>query len=166
MMAQSILPQYARYDAEPASTSQADVRAYVHAVLAFYGLAGWYCVFDRAKRRLGQCRTRKKQISLSVYFLALNSTAEVRKTVLHEVAHALTPGHGHYRVWVRVARMLGDDGERLACGVQMVQGRWRADCPQCGPIAHRHKRPKRPDAWSCHKCGRIRGKITWVDTGA
>ena len=70
------------------------------------GLAGWSYGTDRAIRRLGCCRAGQRRITLSRYFLEyyLPRDAEVvRRTLLHELAHALawerqrSPGHGS--VW-------------------------------------------------------------------
>ncbi len=63
-------------------------------------------------RRAGQCSWIKKEISLSPTFVRLNYPVVVKWTVLHEIAHALRPNHGHNKFWKATARELGDDGKR------------------------------------------------------
>ncbi|HQK32467.1 MAG TPA: SprT-like domain-containing protein, partial [Phycicoccus sp.] len=60
-----------------------------------HDLTGWTVVADRAKTRAGVCRFAKRQIGLSRPLTELHSEAEVRDTILHEIAHALVgPEHG------------------------------------------------------------------------
>src|SRR5687767_14955649 len=60
---------------------------------------GWTFGFDHARRRFGRCDYTDKRITLSRALTFLNSVDEVRDTVLHEIAHALTPGAGHGARW-------------------------------------------------------------------
>src|SRR5579863_215702 len=46
----------------------------------------WGFIFDRAKTRAGCCHYRRHQISLSKHYVALNTEADVRNTILHEIA--------------------------------------------------------------------------------
>jgi hypothetical protein len=63
-----------------------------------------------------------------------------------------------------MCRRIGARPER--CGnAEMPLGRWRASCPSCGRVCHRHRRPRRITAWSCRRCGRERGRLTWVQVG-
>ena len=66
-------------------------RDWLDETLTQYGLeaSGWQGRFDEAKRRFGICKMHHKTISLSRPLVMLNSEAEVRDTILHEVAHAL-----------------------------------------------------------------------------
>ena len=82
-----------------------------------YGLiqAGWRYQFDTAKTRAGQCRYRSKVISISKYYVNQKETVtrkDIKNTILHEVAHALTPTHGHDKVWKAKAIEIGCDGKR------------------------------------------------------
>lgn len=157
------IPSQQAHNALPAGTEEASVREYTLSVLAFYGLAGWAVRFDNAKRRLGVCRYKPRVVGYSRHFLRVATVEQVRQTCLHEVAHALTPGHHHDRVWLRVARQMGYTGGRTCCDVPQAPGRWQATCPGCGRTAHRYRSPKRLEGWHCKKCGRTRGPLTWVD---
>ena len=77
-----------------------------------HGLIGWRFRFDHARRRFGCCRSSEKTITLSRPLTILNSCAQVRDTILHEIAHALTPGDGHGVKWRAKCREIGADPKR------------------------------------------------------
>jgi len=154
------------YAAVPTGTDENSVRSYTLDVLAFYGLSDWSVQFDNARRRLGVCKYLPKVIGFARHFLKVATVEQIRQTCLHEVAHSLTPGCHHNRVWLRVARQMGYTGERTCGDVPQAAGRWQATCPGCGRTAHRYRTPKRLDGWHCRKCGRSRGALTWIDTKA
>ena len=62
--------------------------------------------------RAGQCSWTKKEISLSAKYVELNSMTEIRNTILHEIAHALRPKHGHNKFWRKTALEIGCNGSR------------------------------------------------------
>ena len=65
-------------------------------------------VFGRYRySRLGH-----KSIELSTKLVQINDVERVRLTILHEVAHALTEGHGHDAVWKAKLLEIGGDGKR------------------------------------------------------
>lgn len=83
------------------------------------GLAGWSFGTDRATRRLGCCRPGQKRITLSRYFLAHylpRNPEQVRRTLLHELAHALAwerrRSLGHGSIWRHYCTALGIADER------------------------------------------------------
>lgn len=121
----------------------------------------WDFSFDRAVRRRGSCNFLKHRITLSKPFVLMNSEEEVRKTVLHEIAHALVGGHhGHDGVWRAKCLAIGGDGER--CNkASMPPGKWKAACPRCGTPYHRYRVPKQFDGWYCRPCGPELGKLAW-----
>lgn len=116
---------------------------------------GWRFQYDNARRRFGRCSYRTKTISLSKHLVSLNDLEKVKDTILHEIAHALTPGHGHDRVWQRKAIEIGCNGERCysSFDVQQPESRYIAECKGCG---HTHKRHKMTDRLKYGKqsCGR------------
>lgn len=109
-----------------------------------HGLPGWGFAFDRAKVRAGACHYTDRTITLSRAITAMHDEAQVRETVLHEIAHALVGhGHGHDAVWRARARSIGATGERcytVGAGGPVVPGRWQGRCP-AGHVVHRHRRP-------------------------
>ena len=68
----------------------------------------WSFRFDRAQKRLGLCTYRTRTISVGEVYAAAADEADVRDTILHEIAHALVgSSHGHGPVWKAKARELG-----------------------------------------------------------
>lgn len=75
---------------------------------------GWSFDFDSAERRMGVCKHGPKHISISRHYTEHADEAQVVNTILHEVAHALTPGAKHGPVWKAMASRLGATPK--ACG--------------------------------------------------
>lgn len=61
----------------------------------------------RLKRTFGLCRYNVCTIELSRDYVEANDEASVLDTILHEIAHALTPGALHGRDWQAMCRILG-----------------------------------------------------------
>ena len=107
--------------------------------------AGWrFGGFDRAKTRCGVTKYDSKSISLSCYYIAKTEVSEenVRNTILHEIAHALTPGHHHDAIWQEKALAIGCNGERCANVGQIALSKWVVKCGNeaCGIVVfERHK---------------------------
>ncbi len=76
-------------------------------LLEKHGLHAWKFRFDYAKRRFGSCDYRKRTITLSKHLTLLNPKSEVKDTLLHEIAHALTPGDNHGPKWQAKCLELG-----------------------------------------------------------
>jgi len=116
-----------------------------------HGLSGWTVVLDDAKTRAGVCRPGRKQIGLSRPLTLLHTDAEVRDTILHEIAHALAGAvHGHDAVWQAQARELGCAATRCMTSENgRLEGAWRGTCP-AGHVSTRHRRPERVQ--SCGIC--------------
>ncbi len=120
-------------------------------LLRDHGLRSYRVVFDRAKTRAGVCRFGEGQIGLSGPLTRLHSPAEVRDTVLHEIAHALVgPGHQHDARWRAQAADLGCSTKAcLPPDAPRVAAPWVGTCPAGHPVG-RHRRPERPA--SCPRC--------------
>ena len=132
-----------------------------------HGLSDWGLRFDRAVRRAGACRYGDRVISLSAPLTRLHDEADVRDTVLHEIAHALAgPRAGHGPRWRETARRLGASPQRcLPEDAPRIPGRWLGVCPQ-GHTIDRHRRPGR--VISCRRCApgfRADAVFTWTYDG-
>lgn len=122
----------------------ADVAAWAECCMAAVGLSDWCFGWDRAVKRLGCCHYTKRRITLSRYYVEayLVKDAEmVRRTILHELAHALAMVHhraaGHDRVWKHFCRLLGLAGEKASC--------------RCDDFAPAGYRPRRTRYVLCHR---------------
>ena len=109
---------------------------------AGYGTAGngtaggWRFRFDHARRRFGSCRYRQKLITLSRPLTILNPEEQVRDTLLHEIAHALTPGDGHGARWKRKCREIGARPQRCYTDASVLSpprrpAPYQYGCPAC-----------------------------------
>lgn len=116
-----------------------------------HGLGGWTFAFDNAKTRAGVCRPERRRIGLSGPLTRLHTEAEVRDTILHEIAHALVGAeHRHDEVWVRKAREIGCSAQRCVSSVAgRLEGDWVGTC-SAGHTVTRHRRPER--VLSCQRC--------------
>ena len=111
--------------------------------------------WSNAKRQFGSCkyergyRTARKyicHISISRPLAMRNSWEVVKRTVIHEIAHANTVGHHHDKVWKQECLRLGGDGKR--CYDTVRQGgdvnpmpyKFTGKCPKCGKTFMRNRR--------------------------
>lgn len=129
---------------------------------------GWRFAFDESKTHFGCCEYKRKVIFLSRLFTLTINEDKVKDTILHEIAHALTPGHHHDIVWKNVAKSIGCRGER--CGDIVKEAisdtkleqfkkaitNYSYTCPECNNIIH-HKKLFR-NAY-CTICNKKTGKI-------
>lgn len=58
---------------------------------------------------LGLCDHGKSTIILNAHHIDIHPESEVINTILHEIAHSLTPGHAHDEVWAAKAKSIGCD---------------------------------------------------------
>lgn len=72
---------------------------------------GWRFAWNKRARAYGVCRYREKRIELSQVLCLPLKERDVVNTLLHEIAHALTPGHKHDQVWQEVFIAIGGDGK-------------------------------------------------------
>jgi predicted SprT family Zn-dependent metalloprotease len=108
-----------------------------------YGLIekGWTFKFDNAKVRFGCCNYTKRLITVSRNLAKINAEAEVLDTILHEIAHALTPGAEHGPVWKAKCIEVGARPQACYSGerVTRVPPKWTARCPKCDRLFRRHR---------------------------
>jgi len=114
------------------------------------------------KRRIGECSYRYKLLCVNEDFLNVLTRAEFRDTVLHEIAHALTPDAGHGPVWVAKAKEIGCTGQRcgdreLAVAKQAEDinngdiKRYLAICKSCGKEHFKARSSRCELACVCYK---------------
>ena len=131
----------------------------------------WVFQFDNALKRFGYCRFRFERtgirkvsgkfrehaavtggvISLSKPLTELNSEAQVRNTILHEIAHALCgPFAGHSETWRSMARKIGCDAARCYDPEIVVRPPpiYIGICPGCRHQSHHNSKRK----ISCGRC--------------
>lgn len=91
-----------------------EASALAHELMSRHGLTdqGWRFRWDSARKRLGQCTYSTRTISMSRYMATEADTELVKQTLLHEVAHALTPGAKHSARWAAKAKEIGYTGAR------------------------------------------------------
>ena len=127
-------------------------RALAEDLLREHGLLEWTFKFDQAKRRFGSCRYHTKTITLSKHLTQLNAASQVRETLLHEIAHALTPGTGHGEAWREKCEQLGIAPHRCYRAEQVEQPppRYLLVCDRCGLQQPRYRRSRTQAA--CKRC--------------
>jgi predicted SprT family Zn-dependent metalloprotease len=118
------------------------------ALMRQHGLADWNSRFDHARRRFGSCRAREKRITLSRPLTFLNDEAQVRDTILHEIAHALTPGDGHGSRWRAKCVEIGAQPKRCYGDAEVVspprrEAPYEIGCARCGWWAERRRITRR-----------------------
>ena len=127
-------------------------------MLGDYALAmsGWTFKFDNALSRFGYCHYSTKTISLSHRLVELNDEARVVRTILHEIAHALSrPRAGHGWEWRRIALKIGCDGKRCYSTTDTMTpaARFKGTCPTCGREITRNARKTGLACGPCIKKG-------------
>lgn len=129
-----------------------EARALACELMSRYGLADWEFAFDSARRRLGACWPSRRRIGLSRHFVKLNEAEIVRDVILHEIAHALTPGDGHGRRFKQKARELGCNPASCISGsaFNAAPARYILECPHCGRTWPRYRRPSQ--SLACRPC--------------
>ena len=117
----------------------------------------WTFGFDLSTARAGVCRYRETRIDLSVSYCLRATRADIKNTLLHEIAHAIVGAeHGHNAAWQRKARQLGCTAERCH-DVTHTVARWVGECGCRRWFRQRLSRRLRHGA-ICKACGR---NIEW-----
>ena len=122
----------------------------LNAGLEKHGLTalGWSAGWDRARRRFGACWPKRKRITLSRVLTELNAEDQVRDTILHELAHALTfERHGRVRShgseWKAIARSLGAMPKACSASGVLPPGRFALVHRVTGEIYRTYQRKPR-----------------------
>lgn len=115
-----------------------------------HGLTGWRFSLNNRLRGCGVCYHGQRLIQLSRHFVEHNTEAEIEETLLHEIAHALTPGAHHGPRWEAQVMAIGGKAQRCATAETiMPPGKWVGVCPGCG---RRTKPRHRRGVIACGRC--------------
>lgn len=134
--------------------TRGDARELADRLMARHGLRGWQFDFDHARRRLGSCNYQRRRITLSHHLVALNDDEQIRDTLLHEIAHALTEGDGHGARWRATCLRIGARPERCAQegDVVLPAAPHALVCDACGQRYPRFRRAA--GTYLCGRCAR------------
>jgi hypothetical protein len=124
-------------------------------MFAEHNLQGWRCVFISARRKAGHCNYQRREIALSLPLMAQRTWDDTHKTIIHEIAHALTPGHQHDHVWAAKDIELGGRGTR--CFEHTDETAPYLGTCAAGNVHSKYRAPKHPDAQYRCKCPGTRG---------
>jgi predicted SprT family Zn-dependent metalloprotease len=112
----------------------------------------WSLRFSNHTVMAGVCYMQKKQIALSKYYVENNPEVEVRNTMLHEIAHAISPSCEHHGyVWrknfkdllikfkqpIKVSRCYNSQE------VKMPKGKYKITCEICNATWSQHHQTKK-----------------------
>lgn len=137
----------------------------------------WRFQFDGARRRFGLCSYKFKMIFLSARLVELNDEAEVRDTILHEIAHALNyldvkarlgraPKSHHGPAWKAMCRRIGARPETCYSRDRVATPSflWEATCKHCG-THYFHEGLRSPDHKLCSPCAKLGMQQPKYDVG-
>lgn len=113
-----------------------DVRNLAREELDGYCLPHWNFRFNKSKVNSGLCDYSTKTIYLSKCYLPHMSPEEIRQTLLHEIAHALTPWAKHGRKWKLACEYLGIP-PNVTGSIPRLPGKYSAKC-SCGNVWNRY----------------------------
>jgi hypothetical protein len=123
-------------------------------------LNSWRFSFNKLKRCFGTCDYNIRTIFLSEYLCYKMTNEAIKDTLVHEIAHALTMGHGHDNVWRKKCIELGGNGNvkssisKSFINGAILESKYTLKCPCCDNKVFVHRLPKK--SRSCGKCDPIR----------
>lgn len=128
-----------------------------------HGLTDWGCRISVHHRKVGMCCYAKRLIYVSKWHVMHSRMEQVLDTIMHEVAHALNPGHGHDEVWQECARQLGATPHACMQEPSMIPAVWTAVCAICNrKYTKRRLLTRMRQRYYCTVCGPERGRLAWV----
>jgi predicted SprT family Zn-dependent metalloprotease len=111
--------------------------------------------WSREKRTYGRCDYRNKTIILSAPLTPLCPEEDVRNTILHEIAHALTPKAKHGKAWKIQMLKFGLSPDRCMEDSHIDRSQlngWRATCKGCAKVHEMIRKPRLER--SCGACSK------------
>ena len=150
--------------------TKAEFEVKIKALIEEYAPEGTAFKWSRSLHNVGSCSYKSHNneywnfiIYISWPIASCNTWEVIKKTVIHEIAHANTPNHGHDAIWKRECLRLGGDGKRLSKpttlgGDVVVPYKWEGICPTCNCKFYRnrkengyHCRRIEPVIWTSYK---------------
>lgn len=99
--------------------------------LNHHGLDGWTAeLSNKLTTTAGQCHYKNKKITLSTEFALRCHPADLQNTIIHEIAHALTPGAHHGTKWKNKMKELGERPDRTHNQEWRIPDAWLY-CTKC-----------------------------------
>ncbi len=108
---------------------------------------------------LGGCNYNVPGIFINKFYAEHNDEEFVIDTLIHELAHALTPGHRHDKVWRKLALDLGCNSRLDWSKIITQPGNYQAVCPTCEVVFNKYRKPKYIQGYYCPKCGKEHGQL-------
>lgn len=132
-----------------------EVRQLARRLMDQHGLSDWSFSFSERRSSAGRCIYPAWKdgvwqpgiIEISLPFVRA-FPADTEDTLLHEIAHALTPGDGHGLLWQEMCRQLG---ARPSPYTKELPGKWRAMCCE---VFNRQLPPGQNLRYFCPFCGK------------
>lgn len=130
-----------------------------------HGLTDWTFEWDRGVRRFGACHYGKKKITISLILTNKQpNDDQFRETVLHEIAHAITPNCGHNYIWKNACIKVGAKPERCYDeSVEQPEHNWHGMCPtgEHGIVSKRYRLTEKGKRSACSRCCREKNGGVW-----
>ena len=133
-------------------------------------IPGWTFKWDNAVQRYGICIYTNKCISVSLPLAKVNEIERTKRTILHEIAHALTPGAKHSNKWKKKAEAIGLSNPTTCCGKDVAICRDRMNWVLRNRLTkeeylHRVRKPKDTDVSKQQIRGKPEtlGMLEWVE---
>ena len=96
-----------------------------------HGLEGWTAELNsKLTTSAGKCSYKNKKIILSTEFALRCHPADLQNTIIHEIAHALTPGASHGTKWKNKMKELGEQPDRTHTQEWRIPDAWLY-CTKC-----------------------------------
>jgi len=118
-----------------------------------YKLYNWKLRTIDTSDKAGVCSYNDRTIYLSTRFMRGHNCdfKKIKQVLMHEIAHALNPGHSHDSVWKRKCAEIGGDC-RLAVTMVELNKDWAVCCPKCKWRQDYDTKPKYDGIMVCGKC--------------
>jgi hypothetical protein len=117
-----------------------------------YGLSNWSLTTMDDTDKAGMCSYSICTIYISTVYMRghICNYDKVKKVLLHEIAHALKPGHSHGFEWKKKCKEIGGDSN-LAVSMSPSGMNWAVSCSKCKWRQEYYTKPS-VEGKICSKC--------------